>query len=301
MSGPKNLVIIIWILRDAPPPVLNSHVQVLEVLEGSELTLTCSTVISCPSMQPLMQWSPQLGEQLTPTLKEDEFGQKMLVSSQMFKATPLNDHLKVSCTLLYSQGATRQVETSVTVRVLYAPKNTIALMSPLGPVSEGSAVILSCHSDANPAVTRYEWYKDSGSGTLVLQNQGQTLALIASSDVQGLYVCKVYNNHGTDQSRAVTVGINSCQCSIALYIICGLLALFLILITAIDVLKYKSLLKRLQKFEGMRESMMYATLHRTSDSVYNVIQTRGSGTEDDYENRNLSKHQPKSEPWLEVS
>ncbi|CAM4637132.1 unnamed protein product [Leuciscus chuanchicus] len=300
LQGPEPLMytfqqgVNITVHKDVPPPILSPHVQVLEVLEGTKLTLTCSTVISCPSIQPLMQWNPQLGEQLTPALQEDEFGQTMMVSSQMFNATPLNDHLNVSCTLLYSQGAKRPVETSVLLRVLYAPKNTIALVSPSGPVSEGSVVILSCHSDANPAVRRYEWYKDSGSGKLELQNLGQTLTIIARSNVQGLYVCKVYNNHGTDQSRAVAVGINSSQCSIALYIICGLLTLFLILITAVDLVKYKSLLKRLQEFEGMKGSMMYATLHRTSDSVYNVIQTRDR-TEDDYENRNLSKHQPRSE------
>lgn len=286
----------ITVHKDVPPPVLSPHVQVLEVLEGTKLTLTCSTVIACPSIQPLMQWNPQLGEQLTPALQEDEFGQTMMVSSQMFNATPLNDHLKVSCTLLYSQGAKRPVETIVLLRVLYAPKNTIAHVSPSGPVSEGSVVILSCHSDANPAVRRYEWYSDSGSGELVLQNQGQTLTIIARSNVQLLYVCKVYNNHGTDQSRPVAVGINSSQCSVALYIICGLLTLFLILITAVDLVKYKSLLKRLQEFEGMRGSMMYATLRRTSDSVYNVIQARDRRTEDDYENRNLSKHQLKTEP-----
>lgn len=90
-----------------------------------------------------------------------------------------------------------------------APRNTIALVSPSDPVSEGSVVVLSCHSDAHPAVQRYEWYKDSGIGKLELQNQGQTLTLIARSTVQGLYVCKVYNNYGTDQSRPVAVGINS--------------------------------------------------------------------------------------------
>ncbi|KAK7139272.1 hypothetical protein R3I93_016417 [Phoxinus phoxinus] len=306
LQGPEPLMytfrqgVNITVYKDVPPPILSPHVQVLEVLEGTNLTLTCSTVISCPSIQPLMQWNPQLGEQLTPALQEDKFGQKMLASSQMFNATPLNDRLKVSCTLLYSQGAKRPVETSVILRVLYAPQNTIALVSPSGPVSEGSVVILSCHSESNPAVRRYEWYKDSGSGELVLQNQGQTLTIIARSNVQGLYVCKVYNIHGTDQSRAVAVGINSSQCSVALYIICGLLVLFLILITAVDLVKYKSLLKRLQEVEGMRGSMTYATLHRTSDPVYNVIQTRDR-TEDDYENRNFSKHQPKSEPWLEVS
>ncbi|XP_051729257.1 sialoadhesin isoform X2 [Ctenopharyngodon idella] len=277
LQGPEPLIysykdgVNITVHKDVPPPILDPHVQVLEVLEGTKLKLTCSTVISCPSIQPLMQWNPLLGEQLTPALQEDEFGQTLLVSSQMLNATPLNDRLKVSCSLLYSQGAKRPVETSIILRVLYAPKNTIALVSPSGPVSEGSVVILSCHSDANPAVRRYEWYKDSGSGELELQNQGQTLTMTARNNVQGLYVCKVYNNHGTDQSKAVAVDINSCQCSIALYVVCGLLTLFLILITAVDLVKYKSLLKRLKGFEGM-PPLTYATLRKTSDSVYNVIQ-----------------------------
>ncbi|XP_016146700.1 sialoadhesin-like [Sinocyclocheilus grahami] len=278
---------------DVPLPILSSNVQVMEVLEGTSLTLTCSTVISCPSIQPQMQWNPQLGEQLTPALQEDEFGQTLLVSSQMFNATPPIDRLKISCSLFYSQGTKRPAESSVTLRVLYAPRNTLALVSPSDPVSEGSVVVLSCQSDANPAVQRYEWYKDSGSGKLELQNQGQTLTLIARSTVQGLYVCKVYNNHGTDRSRPVAVDINSCQCSIVSYIVCGLLTLFLILITAVDLVKYKSLLKRLQASESLRGPMTYDSLHRTSDSVYNVIQTRASKTEDDYENRNYGKLQPK--------
>uniref|UniRef100_A0A8C1G7L9 Si:ch211-171h4.5 n=1 Tax=Cyprinus carpio TaxID=7962 RepID=A0A8C1G7L9_CYPCA len=295
LQGPEPLIytfqqgVNITVHKDVPPPILSSYVQGMEVLEGTRLTLTCSTVIACPSIQPWMQWNPQLGEQLTPALQEDEFGQTLLASSQMFNAIPLIDHLNISCSVLYSQGAKRPAETSVTFRVLYAPRNTIALVSPSDPVSEGSVVVLSCHSDANPAVQRYEWYKDSGIGKLELQNQGQTLTLIARSTVQGLYVCKVYNNYGTDQSRPVAVGINSCQHSLALYIICGLLTFFLILITAVDLVKYKSLLKRLQASERLRGPMTYDTLHRTSDSVYNVIQTKDSRTEDDYENRNFGK------------
>ncbi|XP_052390047.1 sialoadhesin isoform X1 [Carassius gibelio] len=299
LQGPEPLLytfqqgINITVHKDVPPPILSPYVQVMEVLEGTRLTLTCSTVISCPSVQPQLQWNPQLGEKLTPALQEDEFGQTLLASSQMFNVTPLNDQLKISCSVLYYQGAKRPAETSITLRVLYAPRNTIALVSPSDPVYEGSMVVLSCHSDANPAVQRYEWYKDSGSGKLELQNQGQTLTLIAKSTVQGLYVCRVHNIHGTDRSRPVAVGINSCQCSIALYTICGLLTLFLILITAVDLVKYKSLLNRLEVSESLRGPMTYSTLHGTSDTVYNVIQTRASRSEDDYENRNLGKPHPK--------
>ncbi|XP_043073094.1 sialoadhesin isoform X2 [Puntigrus tetrazona] len=290
MSSPKILVVIIWILRGVPPPLLSSYVEVMEVLEGSRLTLTCSTVVSCPLIQPLMRWNPQLGEQLTPALQMDEFGQTLLVSSQTFDVTPLLDHLKVSCSVLYSQDSKKTAQTGVTLRVLYAPQNTIALVSPSGPASEGSVVMLSCRSDANPAVQRYEWYRDSGSGQLELQNQGQNLTMIARSTAQGLYVCKVYNTHGTDQSRPVALTINSC--SIAPYVICGLLTFFLILVTAVDLVKYKSLLKRLQASESLRGPMTYTTLHGTSESVYDVIQSRASRSEDDYENRNFGKPQP---------
>ncbi|XP_051526585.1 sialoadhesin isoform X2 [Myxocyprinus asiaticus] len=282
LQGPEPLVytfqqgVDIKVHKDSSPPTLTPYVEILEVLEGTKVTLTCSTALPCPSQQPLMQWNPRLGEQLTPSLQVDEFGQTLLVSSQMFNATPLNDQLKVSCSLLYnSQVAERLVKTSTTLRVLYAPRNTIALLSPSGPVSEGNVVTLSCHSEANPAVQRYEWYKHIGAGNLMLKDQGKILTVIASVNAQGLYVCKAYNNHGTDQSMVVAVELKSFQCSIAPYIMCGLLTFLLILITAVDLVKYKSLLKRLKQVEGMREPMTYATIQKTNDSsVYNIIQAR---------------------------
>ncbi|XP_051948396.1 sialoadhesin isoform X2 [Xyrauchen texanus] len=297
LHGPEPLLytfqqgVNIKVHKDLSPPTLTPYAKILEVHEGTKVTLTCSTVLPCPSQQPLMQWSPLLAEQLTPSLQVDESGQTLLVSSQMFNATPINDQLKVSCSLLYnSHVAKRLVETTTTLRVLYAPRNTIARLSPSGPVTEGIVLTLSCHSEANPAVQRYEWYKDVGPGNLMLKDQGQNLTVKASGNAQGLYVCKAYNNHGTDQSMAVAVELKSCQCSIEPYIMCGLLTFLLILITAVDLVKYKSLLKRL-KVEVMREPMTYATLQKSNDSsVYNIIQASASRMEADYENRNCGKH-----------
>lgn len=87
------------------------------------------------------------------------------------------------------------------------PQNTIALANPPGPVYEGNVVTLSCQSDANPAVKRYEWFKQTGNGELVLKAQKQNLTMIVSSNVLGLYVCKAHNIHGTDQSTVVTVDL----------------------------------------------------------------------------------------------
>ncbi|KAI7799006.1 Schwann cell myelin protein isoform X1 [Triplophysa rosa] len=293
LQGPEPLIytflqgVNINVHADLLAPMLSPHIDVLEVSEGKNVTLTCSTVLSCPSRQPVMHWSVTLGGKIDPTIQVDEFGQTLLVSSQMFNASPLNDGLKVSCFLVYSQDIRRPIETSITLRVLYTPQNTIALANPSGPLYEGNVVTLSCQSDANPAVKRYEWFKETGNGELVLKAQKQTLTMTVSSNVLGLYVCKANNIHGDDQSTAVTVELKGCQCTIAPYIMCGVLTGFLILITVVDLVKYKSLLKRLKWVEDLRGPMAYATLNRTNDSsVYNEIQITANRTEEDYVNKN---------------
>ncbi|XP_065144017.1 B-cell receptor CD22 isoform X1 [Paramisgurnus dabryanus] len=273
-------------------PNLSLNTDVLDVREGNNLTLTCSIIMSCPSQQPTMNWSVILGQLIHPTIQVDEFGQSVLVSSQMFNATPLNDRLKVSCSLVYIlKGVRTSVETSITLKVLHAPKNTIAMASPSGPVYEGNMVTMSCQSDANPAVQRYEWFREKENGTLVLKAHGPILTMTVSSNALGRYVCKAYNIYGTDQSTAVAVELKSCHCTIAPYIMCGVLACFLIFITAVDWVKYKRLLKRLKQVEDMRESMTYTTLQRTNDTtVYNEIQTSPRAAEEDYENKKWVKH-----------
>lgn len=68
---------------------------------------------------------------------------------------------------------------------------------------------LSCQSDANPAVQRYVWFKESGDGKLVLKAQGQTLTMTVSANNLGRYVCEAHNINGTDESAAVTVELKS--------------------------------------------------------------------------------------------
>ncbi|XP_056596784.1 Schwann cell myelin protein [Triplophysa dalaica] len=292
LQGPAPLMytflqgVNINVHADLLAPMLSPHIDVLEVSEGQNVTLTCSTVLSCPSQHPVMHWSVTLGEKIDPAIQVDEFGQMLLVSSQMFNASSLNDGLKVSCFLVYSQDVRRPIETSITLRVLYTPQNTIALANPPGPVYEGNVVTLSCQSDANPAVKRYEWFKQTGNGELVLKAQKQTLTMKVSSNVLGLYVCKAHNIHGTDQSTVVTVDLKGCPCT-APYIMCGVLTGLLILITVVDLVKYKSLMKQLKWAEDLRGQMAYATLNRTNDShVYNEIQIRASRTEEDFVNKN---------------
>ncbi|XP_055075913.2 Schwann cell myelin protein isoform X3 [Misgurnus anguillicaudatus] len=100
-------------------PNLSPNTDVLEVQEGNNLTLTCSIILSCPSQHPTMHWSVILGQLIHPTIQVDEFGQSVLVSSQMFNATALNDRLQVSCSLVYLwQGVRTSVETSITLKVL---------------------------------------------------------------------------------------------------------------------------------------------------------------------------------------
>ncbi|XP_055075911.2 B-cell receptor CD22 isoform X1 [Misgurnus anguillicaudatus] len=277
-------------------PNLSPNTDVLEVQEGNNLTLTCSIILSCPSQHPTMHWSVILGQLIHPTIQVDEFGQSVLVSSQMFNATALNDRLQVSCSLVYLwQGVRTSVETSITLKVLHAPQNTIAMASPSGPVYEGNTVTMSCQSNANPPVQRYEWFREKEDGTLVLKAHVPILTMTVSSNVLGRYVCKAYNIYGIDQSAPVAVELKSCHCTIVPHIMCGVLACLLFFITAVDWVKHKSLLKRFKQVEDMRGSMTYTTLQRTNDtSVYNEIQTRPRAAEEDYENKNWVKQDPET-------
>lgn len=89
-----------------------------------------------------------------------------------------------------------------------APKNTVALSNPTGPVPEGRAVTLTCQSDANPPVERYSWYKDI-SGQVTWKANGQTLVLLVSKADSGLYLCEAHNEKGSQRSKAMPLEFES--------------------------------------------------------------------------------------------
>ncbi|MBN3304514.1 CD22 protein, partial [Amia calva] len=92
-----------------------------------------------------------------------------------------------------------------------APKNTSVSGSPSGEIVEGSSVILTCSSNANPPVERYTWFKTNGAAVWEKGlGQSFTIAEISSGD-SGQYYCEAQNKHGAHNSTAVILTMSGTQ------------------------------------------------------------------------------------------
>ncbi|KAI5615196.1 B-cell receptor CD22-like, partial [Silurus asotus] len=93
-----------------------------------------------------------------------------------------------------------QNSTSVTLNVLYPPKNLSVSISPSGEIVE-RLVNLTCSSDSNPPVETYTWFKENGTSPV---GSGQSYRALQS----GLYYCEVQNKLGSERAAAVSITIN---------------------------------------------------------------------------------------------
>ncbi|XP_066578203.1 B-cell receptor CD22-like [Amia ocellicauda] len=127
---------------------------------------------------------------------------KMVVSSANLSMTL---ELCVATSVLHEQGV--QEGTGYTAlrgsNVQDAPKSTSVSVSPSGEIVEGSPVTLTCHSNANPPVQRYSWFKSSD---MLERKQSLFFANISSGD-SGQYYCEAQNRIGDHTSTAVTVDV----------------------------------------------------------------------------------------------
>ncbi|XP_062853386.1 sialic acid-binding Ig-like lectin 7 [Trichomycterus rosablanca] len=172
-----------------------------EVLEGASVSLVCSARSPCPSNRPIFIWSFLPKE----TTLEQNHNVTFSSSTLNFRASRVHHGLSFICIVTYQleNGGTKSAQSSVTLRVLYAPKNTTVVASPSPSVLLGTSVILSCSSDANPAVLNFIWYRTNGEqiGTgnhLIIKNTDETH--------HGLYYCRAQNQHG-DQNSSIYLNL----------------------------------------------------------------------------------------------
>lgn len=81
------------------------------------------------------------------------------------------------------------------------PKSVSVSVRPSGEIVEGGPVILTCSSDANPAVEDYAWYK----GTTFIGTGKQYFIRRASSEDSGEYKCEARNRYGEKNSDGATL------------------------------------------------------------------------------------------------
>ncbi|XP_033968677.1 B-cell receptor CD22 [Trematomus bernacchii] len=164
------------------PPAVN---------ETKSITLTCSTSSSCPST---LQIHPQCPDS-TRQSKEDG-NQKSITDT--FKVTWLDDGKEFSC----QDNQDSYLIHNISVTVEYAPKNTLAEISPENIV-EGQNVTLSCSAKGNPDPT-FTWYKNKEAdgvtgGVWDIPSIGESW--------DGEYHCKAINRHGTITSNFVRINV----------------------------------------------------------------------------------------------
>ncbi|KAJ8384487.1 hypothetical protein AAFF_G00205080 [Aldrovandia affinis] len=161
-----------------------------EIVEGSSVTLTCSS-----NANPLVQRYTWFKKNIAiPT----ESGESYTITN----ISP-EDSGQYYCEAHNKHGT--QNSTAVTMDVQYAPKNTSVSVSPSGEIVEGSSVTLTCSSNANPTVQRCTWFKKN-IAIPTESGESYTITNISSED-SGQYYCEAHNKHGAQNSTAVTIDV----------------------------------------------------------------------------------------------
>ncbi|XP_039901195.1 B-cell receptor CD22-like [Simochromis diagramma] len=159
-----------------------------EIVEGSSVTLTCSS-----DANPAANYT---------WYKEDVINPLSYQNQHVFSSILPSDSGKYYCTADNDLGQKRSE--SRTIDVKYAPKLPSVSVSPSAEIVEGSSVNLTCSSDANPAAS-YTWYKEDVINPLRYQNQHVFSSILPSDS--GKYYCTADNNLGQKRSESRNIDV----------------------------------------------------------------------------------------------
>ncbi|KAJ8289713.1 hypothetical protein GJAV_G00004440 [Gymnothorax javanicus] len=196
-------------IKDSPSkPKLTPDKE--EVMEGTNVSLSCSAAAPCPDLPPNLTWTPRLGDSVD-QLQVNEDQTQSVSSVMTFTASHLHHGQKITCRAHYTlkQGDIPKIsEASRMLRVLYPPQNTSASISPSGSVLAGNSVTLTCSSKANPPVKNYTWYKVNGA-EMNIMGTGQNLTFNVTESSNGeQYYCEAQNKHGMENSTIIQLKVN---------------------------------------------------------------------------------------------
>ncbi|XP_035855918.1 B-cell receptor CD22-like isoform X2 [Sander lucioperca] len=158
-----------------------------EIVEGSSVTLTCSS-----DANPAAKYT---------WYKENVHFKPLSEGPQLvFSSIQSSDSGQYYCTAENELGTKMSQYKFIDVK--YAPKVVLLSLTPTGDIRENSRVTLTCSSDANPAAT-YTWYKN---GKPLNKNAQIVFSSIQSSD-SGQYYCKAENKLGRRTSRSISIDV----------------------------------------------------------------------------------------------
>ncbi|XP_053197037.1 carcinoembryonic antigen-related cell adhesion molecule 5-like [Scomber japonicus] len=162
-----------------------------EIIEGSSVTLTCSSDAN-PAAK-YTWYKKNVNPDLQPLSKEPQL---------VFSSIQSSDSGEYYCTAENQLG--KRTSEYIFIDVKYAPKLPSVSVSPSAEIVEGSSVTLTCSSDANPAAN-YTWYKDNQ--TLLQRSEGHFHFTSISSEDKGIYYCKSENKYGLINSSFLFIDV----------------------------------------------------------------------------------------------
>ncbi|XP_036952844.1 carcinoembryonic antigen-related cell adhesion molecule 5-like isoform X6 [Acanthopagrus latus] len=162
-----------------------------EIVEGSSVTLTCSSDAN-PAAN--YTWYKKNGDpDLQPLSKDPQL---------VFSSIQSSDSGQYYCTAENQLG--RRTSGYIYINVKYGPRLPSVSVSPSAEIVEGSSVTLTCSSDANPAAN-YTWYKENQ--TLIQGPEGFYHFSSISSEDRGNYYCKSENQYGEINSSSLFIDV----------------------------------------------------------------------------------------------
>ncbi|XP_042077466.1 B-cell receptor CD22-like [Haplochromis burtoni] len=190
-----------------------------EIVEGSSVTLTCSS-----DANPAPSYTWYKDNKILAT------GQKNVYH---FISIKLENSGNYSCKSENQYG--QKNSTSLSIDVQYPPKLPSVSVSPSAEIVEGSSVTLTCSSDANPAAN-YTWYKEDEDSPKA-SGHNFTISNIRPEH-SGSYYCVAHNSRGRhnvtlqltvreDFPQAAKLAVTGITLVVFLVIIC-LLVFFLL-------------------------------------------------------------------------
>ncbi|XP_031612497.2 B-cell receptor CD22-like [Oreochromis aureus] len=172
---------VILCITDAPKLLSVSVSPSAEIVEGSSVTLTCSSDAN-PAAK--YTWYKENGHA---TLSEEQ--------TLFFRSIQSSDSGQYYCITVKSLELKCSGYKFIDVK--YAPKLPSVSVSPSAEIVEGSSVTLTCSSDANPEA-KYTWYKE-GEDSPKTSGHNFTISNIGAEH-SGSYYCVAHNNRGTHNS-----------------------------------------------------------------------------------------------------
>ncbi|CAM4447308.1 unnamed protein product [Leuciscus chuanchicus] len=155
---------------------------------------------------------------------------------------------------------------TVTLIVMYSPRNVSVLMSGSGVIVEGDSVTLNCISDSNPPALNFSWFKENETSAV---GSGQSFSALQS----GHFYCQAHNQHGSQRSDAVTVTVRrDAGWLLWLGIPVGCVGIFIIIII-IKRINCRSAIHEYENDDPSANTYTALDLKTRSSDLYNTLPT----------------------------